>query len=364
MKKGTAFAFFAIILFSAAAVFAQPATRTIHGATGYKTVTVKSSINVVFDDRYTDSIYIEAPAELMEKLSLEYKGSSVTASYKKANKKLINDSQRAVIYMSAKWLESFSVSGDSEIKVYQQLTGKKLSVSLDGECNMSADVNATAFNVSLQHGAKLDCSLVCTQLNVTEKGGSQFTVTSGRCGKLSLTASGDSSFDGERIEDMKSVKCSISGNAKASLKSAGDVNLSVADNAQVTGALQCNKLNLSMNKLSNAILSGTAKTMTLKTSDKCYFRNREFEALTSAKCQIGGSSTVEINCRGNVEIKATDASNVYVMRCDGKLKIDARGTSTVSYPHDARMDSILIKDQATTKHLSAGTMPVPPAPMH
>lgn len=355
MKKQTVFAIFATLLFSAAAVCAQPAaaTRTIQGATGYKSVTVKSSMDIVFDDIYTDSIYIEAPAELMEKLSLEYKGTSVTASYKKASKRLISDSPRAVLHLSSRWLESLSVSGDSNITAAQQITGKKLSISLDGDCSMTADLNAATVNVSLQHGAQLHCSLVCTQLTVSEKSGSIFEATAGRCGKLTLTASGDSSFDGARLEDVKGLKVTMSGNTKADVKSAGDAVVSLNDNALMTGSLQCNKLALTMSKSSNAFLSGMCKTLTLKTNDKCYFRNSDFETQASATCQIAGNSNAEIDCRGNVNVKATDAANVYVVRCGGKLKIDARGTSSVTYPQGTRMDSILIKDQAATKFLPA-----------
>lgn len=345
MKKFILASAFAILI--AAGAYAQTSTRSIH-VSGYNSVSVSSAINIIFDSRFEDSIFVDSPTDLIDKLSIEIKGTSVSISYKKASKNALNSNRKSTVYMSASHLTKLSASGDNEISSAQTLAGKSLQIKLSGESSLKAAVEATDVSLKLSGSSKFDGMLSCSSASVSLTGNAVAYITSGKCSKLSLTANGESEFKGRNIIVSNSTKCSLGASSKAELVMNGNASITTTGSASLLGQLSCKKTNISMNKTSRIAINGSCKTLVIKTGGNCDFKNPNFVADNSAACTVSGSSTVDINCRGNVSVKASDASNINI-QCDGTLKIAASGTSNITYLEGTKVSSLSIKDQATSR---------------
>lgn len=263
-------AFFIIASAAFSGAKAQMPVRSIH-VSGYNTVNVSSAIDVVFDNRYEDSIYVESCDALIDKLEIEIKGTKVSIGYSKAGKGAIKSNRKSVVYMSASALTALSATGESAIVSNQRLAGKNISIKLSGKSTLKAD-----------------------------------------------------------------------------LVLSGNTDISTAGSAALFAHLDCKKTSINMSKTGRVTLNGNCKTLVLKTSGNCDFKNPGFVADNSVNCTASGSGTIDVHCRGNVSIKASDACNINV-HCPGVLKIAASGTSNVTYTEGAKVASLSIKDQATSR---------------
>ena len=263
-------AFFIIASAAFSGAKAQMPVRSIH-VSGYNTVNVSSAIDVVFDNRYEDSIYVESCDALIDKLEIEIKGTKVSIGYSKAGKGAIKSNRKSVVYMSASALTALSATGESAIVSNQRLAGKNISIKLSGKSTLKAD-----------------------------------------------------------------------------LVLSGNTDISTAGSAALFAHLDCKKTSINMSKTGRVTLNGNCKTLVLKTSGNCDFKNPGFVADNSVSCTASGSGTIDVHCRGNVSVKASDACNINV-HCTGVLKIAASGTSNVTYTEGAKVASLSIKDQATSR---------------
>ena len=263
-------AFFIIVSAAFSGAKAQMPVRSIH-VSGYNTVNVSSAIDVVFDNRFEDSIYVESCDALIDKLEIEIKGTKVSIGYSKAGKGTIKSNRKSVVYMSASALTALSATGESDIVSNQRLAGKNISIKLSGKSTLKAD-----------------------------------------------------------------------------LVLSGNTDISTAGSAALFAHLDCKKTSINMSKTGRVTLNGNCKTLVLKTSGNCDFKNPGFVADNSVNCTASGSGTIDVHCRGNVSVKASDACNINV-HCPGVLKIAASGTSNVTYTEGAKVASLSIKDQATSR---------------
>ena len=332
---------------SLSGAIAQMPIRSIH-VSGYNTVTVSSAIDVVFDSRFEDSIYVESCADLIDKLEIEIKGTKVSIGYKKAGKKTINSNRKSIVYMSASSLSSLSATGQSNIVSNQKIDGKSIQIKLAGQCTLRADIETNTVSVRLSDESRFDGCLNCTSASFNLSGSSAADIVSGQCAKLSLSTSGESSFGGRHLSVTSYTKCSLSASSKADLVLSGDANLNTTGSASLLGQLNCKKTNINMSKSGRIMLSGGCKTLVLKTSGNCDFKNPRFIADNSVSCTTSGQSNVDVHCRGNVSVKASDACNINV-HCSGVLKIAASGTCNVTYTEGTKIASLSIKDQATSR---------------
>ncbi|UKI39164.1 MAG: DUF2807 domain-containing protein [Alistipes putredinis] len=122
-------AFFIIVSATFSGAKAQMPVRSIH-VSGYNTVNVSSAIDVVFDNRFEDSIYVESCDALIDKLEIEIKGTKVSIGYSKAGKGAIKSNRKSVVYMSASALTALTATGESAIVSNQRLAGKNISIKL------------------------------------------------------------------------------------------------------------------------------------------------------------------------------------------------------------------------------------------
>ncbi len=338
----------ALILASAAAgATAQMPTRSIH-VSGYNTVNVSATVDIIFDNRFSDSIYVDSSSELIDKLQIEIKGSKVDISYKKVGKGKINSNRKTVVYMSAAALTSLTASGGSDIVSYQRLEGKNINIKLSGESSLRAPIESSAASLKLSGNARFEGSLNSSSASFSLSGKSSVRILSGKCNKLSLSAGGESEFSGRGLSVTKYTKCSLSSSSKAELALSGDANISTTGSASLYGRLDCKKTSISMNKTCRIAVNGRCKSLVLKTSGKCDFKNPGFIADNSISCITSGESNVDLNCKGNVSVKASDACNINV-QCTGSLKIAASGNSCITYTEGTKVASLSIKDQATSR---------------
>lgn len=341
-------------LLSANAQSDDVATRSLHGVLGYKSVTVGQGIDLVFDEKFRDSIYLEAPSVMIDQLALEVKGTSINAVYKKVKKDDIRVMPHAKLHLCPAFIEQITANGDCNIAFNQPVTSPKLQLAVHGESTIDADFKVNQLNVKLSKTAEMACIMACAQASISLTDEAKFTAKKGsKATKLAVSCARNSTFDGREITDIRNLNCSCTENTKADVKAAGDVTLSTNGNANLDAKVECNKLAVKMAKESNVNVTGTCRMLTLDNHDRCYFHPKKFEVETIAKLSVSGMSSTEVSCRGGVEVKASDLAIVKVLRCGGQLKINATGTSCVNYLEGTRISSMLIKDQATTKIIPA-----------
>ena len=316
-------AFFIIVSAAFSGAKAQMPVRSIH-VSGYNTVNVSSAIDVVFDNRFEDSRYVESCDALIDKLEIEIKGTKVSIGYSKAGKGTIKSNRKSVVYMSASALTALSATGESDIVSNQRLAGKNISIKLSGKSTLKADVETASAGIKLSGESPFEGSVNCTNASFSLSGSSSVRIISGKCSKLSLATGGESNFDGRNLSVTSYSRCSLGAH------------------------LDCKKTSINMSKTGRVTLNGNCKTLVLKTSGNCDFKNPGFVADNSVSCTASGSGTIDVHCRGNVSVKASDACNINV-HCTGVLKIAASGTSNVTYTEGAKVASLSIKDQATSR---------------
>ncbi len=340
-------AFFIIASAAFSGAKAQMPVRSIH-VSGYNTINVSSAIDVVFDNRFEDSIYVESCDALIDKLEIEIKGTKVSIGYSKAGKGAIKSNRKSVVYMSASALTALSATGESDIVSNQRLAGKNIGIKLSGKSTLKADVETAAAGIKLSGESSFEGSVNCTNASFSLSGSSSVRIISGKCSKLSLATGGESSFDGRNLSVTSYSRCSLGASSKADLVLSGNTDISTAGSAALFAHLDCKKTSINMSKTGRVTLNGNCKTLVLKTSGNCDFKNPGFVADNSVSCTASGSGTIDVHCRGNVSVKASDACNINV-HCTGVLKIAASGTSNVTYTEGAKVASLSIKDQATSR---------------
>ena len=346
MKKFILASFIIVSAFMSGAK-AQMPVRSIH-VSGYNTVNVSSAIDVVFDSRFEDSIYVESSADLIDKLEIEIKGTKVSIGYKKAGKGAINSNRKSVVYMSASSLTALTATGGGNIIANQKFEGKSIQIKLSGKSTLRAAIETTSVGLKLAGESAYEGSVNCANASFSLAGSSTADITSGKCAKLSLSTGGESSFNGRNFSVTAYTKCSLGASSKADLVLSGNADISTSGSAFLSGRLDCKKTSINMSKTGRVAVTGSCKTLVLKTSGNCDFKNPGFVADNSVSCTTSGQSNVEVHCRGNVSVKASDACKINV-HCSGVLKIAASDTSVVTYTEEAKIASLSIKDQASSR---------------
>jgi hypothetical protein len=234
MKALTKILFALILIAGVNSAFADTQDRHL---TGFKGVDAQGSFDVYITQGANESVKVEAPNDIIERIKTEVNG-GVLRIFSKGNSSNWNfnlfggNHKKVVIYVVAKDLNAVSVSGSGDVFFKNGINTPtlKLRVSGSGDLNGKVQVKELETSVSGSGDVRLTGSAASSEVHVSGSGdfrGGDLTTTSTA---VHVSGSGDASVNANTKIDASvsgSGDVHYSGNPKSVSKSksgSGDIN--------------------------------------------------------------------------------------------------------------------------------------------
>lgn len=233
MKALTKILFALILIAGVNSAFADTQDRHL---TGFKGVDLQGSFDVYIIQGANESVKVEAPGDIMERIKTEVSG-GVLKIYNKGNSSdwnlnLFGSHKKVLIYVVAKDLNAITVSGSGDVYFKNGITtpSLKLRVSGSGDVNGKVQVKELETSVSGSGDVRVTGSAASSDVHVSGsgdfRGGDLITVSTA----VRVSGSGDASVNASTKIDASvsgSGDVHYSGNPKSVSKSksgSGDIN--------------------------------------------------------------------------------------------------------------------------------------------
>lgn len=232
MKALTKILFALILIVGVNSAFADTQDRHL---TGFKGVDLQGSFDVYITQGPNESVKVEAPSDIIERIKTEVNG-GVLKIYNKGNSSdwnfnLFGSHKKVLIYVVAKDLNSISVSGSGDVFFKNGITtpSLKLRVSGSGDLNGKVQVKDLETSVTGSGDVRLTGSAASSDVRVSGSGdfrGSDLITVSTA---VRVSGSGDASVNASTKIDASvsgSGDVRYSGNPKSVSKSksgSGDI---------------------------------------------------------------------------------------------------------------------------------------------
>lgn len=221
-------------VFVATAALAKADTQDRH-LTGFNAVSVSGSYDVFITQGASESVKVDAPANIIDKIITEVEG-GVLKIYTKSgtNWNWSNGNKKMIVYVSIKDINAVSLSGSGDVVFKDGLRAPSLKIKLTGSGDISGKVEVKNLESSI--------------------GGSGDITLSGRAENSAVSVVGSGDFTGENLVTTNTqVKVAGSGDAK--------VNASVKIDASVVGSGDVHYTGSAKNISSSKAGSGSVSRM-------------------------------------------------------------------------------------------------------
>jgi len=233
MKALTKILFALILVTSVNSVFADTQDRHL---TGFKAIDAQGSFDVYITQGANESVKVEAPGNIMERIRTEVSG-GVLKIYNKNkssewNIELFGSHKKVIIYVVAKDLNAVNVSGSGDVYLKNGITTPALKLHVSGSGDLSGRVQVKDLETSVTGSGdvRLAGNAISSDVHVSGsgdfRGGDLTTISTA----VRVSGSGDASVNASTKIDASvsgSGDVHYSGNPKSVSKSksgSGDIN--------------------------------------------------------------------------------------------------------------------------------------------
>lgn len=335
-------------VFTANAVEEARTKRSIHGILGVASVDLADYVDLILDDRMADSISIEGGHTMMSFLSVKCNGTSLKITYPGITKEDAARYSHVVVRMSPQTLRNLRVRSNSSVVLARPLTLNSLNCDFGPGCRVKGTLKIKHLKINFREGCYYNGSLFCKDVSISLLDAAKFGINGGSCESLTLYCDGKAQFITDKFTPSKSFNCTARDNTIVHMPASSSTSISLSGDARYEGSVKCSTLILSLADRTIANISGTTSTLHLSIAGSCHFSSPKLEVVSSAVVTSWENSFAEVRSTGNVTVRASDKSTVRIPECDGSLSISASGTSRVSYRKNSKIESMKIKDQAST----------------
>lgn len=210
MKTLTKILFAVLLLAGISKAFADTQDRHL---SGFHAISVMGSFDVYITQGATESVKVEAPAEVINKIITEVNGDVLKVRNKDDNfswRNIFNNNghKKIVVYVTVKDIREISLSGSGDAFFKEGLSAPKLSLSISGSGDIVGKVNVKELETRISGPGDVSLSGNAATSSVRTNGSGDFrgrdlvTETS----MIHVSGSGDAS-----VNASKRVDASVSG---------------------------------------------------------------------------------------------------------------------------------------------------------
>lgn len=198
---------------------------------GFSAVEVAGSFDVVITQSSTESVKVDAPADILKRIVTEVQGGVLKIYTKKGDWSWGGD-DRVIVHVSAKSINSISLAGSGDVKFDGGIKGNSLALKLSGSGDVSGKVDVTSLESSIVGSGDIKvtgraqnsvvkvagsgdftgANLVTTNTTVKVVGSGDARVNASQKVDASIAGSGDVYYTG----GAKSISSSTSGSGDIS----------------------------------------------------------------------------------------------------------------------------------------------------
>jgi len=222
--------------FAAPKAMAQQRTEDRH-LSGFNALDVGGPFDVKLTQSQTESVKVEAPEELMNKITTEVVGGTLKV-YNKHNEMFhfgdIFRHKKIIVYVTAKYLNSIVVSGSGDVTFREGLKGDKMNLHVSGSGDLDGELEVKSLETSISGSGDVKLNgraetsavrvsgsgdysargLITSNTDVHVSGSGDASIYASNKVDASVSGSGDISYSGhpKNVYKSKSGSGDIGGN--------------------------------------------------------------------------------------------------------------------------------------------------------
>jgi hypothetical protein len=218
-------------LLVAATSFAKADTQDRH-LTGFNAVSVAGSYDVYITQGSTESVKVDAPSDIIDRIVTEVQGGVLKIYTKDGTNWNWSGNKKMIIYVAIKNVNAVSLAGSGDVNFKDGLKAPSLKIKLTGSGDISGKVDVKNLESSI--------------------GGSGDITLSGRAENSSVSVVGSGDFTGQNLATTNTqVKVAGSGDAKVNAAEKIDASVVGSGDVHYTGAAK----NISSSKAGSGSVS-------------------------------------------------------------------------------------------------------------
>jgi hypothetical protein len=222
---------FTVGLLVAAASFAKADTQDRH-LTGFNAVSVAGSYDVYITQGSTESVKVDAPSDIIDRIVTEVEGGVLKIYTKDGTHWNWNGNKKMIVYVAIKNVNAVSLAGSGDVFFKDGLRAPSLKVKLTGSGDISGKVDVKTLESSI--------------------GGSGDITLTGRADNSTVSVVGSGDFTGNNlITTNTQVKVAGSGDARVNASEKIDASVVGSGDVHYTGAAK----NISSSKAGSGSVS-------------------------------------------------------------------------------------------------------------
>ena len=203
-------------LMVAATSFAKADTQDRH-LTGFNAVSVAGSYDVYITQGSTESVKVDAPSDIIDRIVTEVQGGVLKIYTKDGTNWNWSGKKKMIVYVSIKNVNAVSLAGSGDVNFKDGLKAPSLKIKLTGSGDISGKVDVKTLESSI--------------------GGSGDITLSGRAENSSVSVVGSGDFTGQNLATTNTqVKVAGSGDAKVNAAEKIDASVVGSGDVHYTGA--------------------------------------------------------------------------------------------------------------------------------
>ncbi|GAB2694996.1 head GIN domain-containing protein [Mucilaginibacter koreensis] len=213
------------ILLAAALLSGAGAVQTVNAATftttsafdtqdrhlsGFNAIDATGSFDVIITQGNTESVKVEAPADVIDRITTEVKGGVLKLGTKRNNgwNWNWNDNKRIVIYVSIREVNAVNLSGSGDVMFKNGLRAENLRVTLSGSGDISGRVEAKTLESRISGSGDLKLSGRASYSSISISGSGDYSAESLACEEVAVRISGSGDV---HVNANSKIDSSISG---------------------------------------------------------------------------------------------------------------------------------------------------------
>lgn len=174
MKSLTKILFAALLFTGINSAFADTQDRHL---SGFHALSVSASFDVYITQGSTESVKVEAPAEVINRVITEVKGDELIIRSKNGSfnwSSLFDSHRRMVIYVTVKDLHSINISGSSDVFFKNGISANRMDLKISGSGNVLGRLNVKTFDCVITGSGDVKLSGAAQTATVSISGSGDF----------------------------------------------------------------------------------------------------------------------------------------------------------------------------------------------
>jgi hypothetical protein len=165
---------FAAGLLIAATNFAKADTQDRH-LTGFNAVSVAGSYDVQITQGASESVKVDAPADVIDRIVTEVQGGVLKIYTKKGTNWSWNGNKKMIVYVSIKDISNVSLAGSGDVSFKDGLKATSLKIKLTGSGNITGKVSVKSLESDLAGSGDITLSGHADNSVISVVGSGDFT---------------------------------------------------------------------------------------------------------------------------------------------------------------------------------------------